>query len=99
MFDQLLQRLNMNLAGLADRLRVVLASSLFQGTLVTVTLPASDSSVTAPHGLGRPHNGGFLVGASAAVTGVVLTATSNTEFTVSVPTTSVSDRTLKVWVF
>lgn len=100
-FEDLLRRLRYDVTGFANVLTTLLASRIWQGALVTGTVPAGGTSVTVQHGLQRVPSGAIpvAIGAGGYLGLSVDAPTNTTTITVRAGVAPVADQTFTLWVF
>lgn len=99
-FTDLLQRLSLDVTGLANLLRDVLASPIVRGQIVTVVMLSGGTTVTSKHGLGRSAQAAAVIGASAAGAFTVdLVSGTGDSITVRASAAVGSNVTIRLWVF
>jgi hypothetical protein len=96
---ELLRRLSMSLADLAALVQRVNQNALTKYNLVTVTIPAGETTAMAYHGLGHSHNGATIVACNVPVTACVDVAEDSLRIEVTLASVQLVDVTLKVLVF
>lgn len=99
--DELLVRLNLDVTGLANLLRVVSESPIVTGRIVAATILSADTSALVAHGLGRAYRGAVVVSQSAA-TELRVDAPSTdaaTYLTLRAAAAPGADLTVSLWVY
>jgi hypothetical protein len=99
MFEDLLRRLSLDVSALANTLRLLFASPLWNGRLVTATLLSGQTTVDVIHGLGRPARAALVAGSSAAGAFTVDLVDEAATVTARASSAPGSDVTLLLWVF
>lgn len=99
MFEDLLRRLQMDVSALANTLLTLFASAVPKGKLTRARILSGGTTAVVTHGLGRPAQGAFVAGASAAGAFTVDLITTTTTLTVRASAAVGSNVDLVLWVF
>lgn len=100
--DDLLSRIQLDVAGLANMLRAVRDDPIRRGRKVTGTVKAGQLSTTLTHGLGRAYQGAHVMygeGLASALTAQVPGLAANQTITVTLGGVQANDVTFALWVF
>jgi hypothetical protein len=102
MLDELLRQASLTVFTAASLLRDLQRSAFFRSVDLTLVIPAGQTSVTVPHGLGRAFTGAAVVGQSstASAPAVSLPGTdAQTHLTVSLLVGPLADLTVRLRVY
>lgn len=100
MFEDLLRLSQQTASTLASLIRRWVADPLLRSVQLEATIPVGLSTVTVAHGLGRAHNGAFVVGASAPYGLTVDYPTDDTTLTIRADAVVIiTDLTIRLRVF
>lgn len=96
-FAELMRRLGVDITTLANTMRVVFGSPLFQAKLISTTALAGTTTTTVPHGLGRLPGGSCVV--RIALAGAVAIDFDELNLTVRTLGAPAADMAITVLVF